>query len=89
MLSNMILKFSSQHGSSCGEGLKARRKTSSSETTGIERGDPCSVINGEGFTMLKTYYKIVKNTVYNVKKVILYLKIYNVFYQSTPSTSNS
>ena len=52
MLSNMILKFSSQYGSGCsGEGGKVDgRKTSSSETIGIEGGggDPGSVINGEG-----------------------------------------
>ena len=44
----MILKFSSQYGSGCGEGGKVGRKQSSSETTGIEQGDPASVINGEG-----------------------------------------
>ena len=45
----MILKFSSQYVSGSGEGGKVGRKTSSSETMGIEeKGDPCSVINGEG-----------------------------------------
>ena len=48
----MLLKFSSQYDSGRGEDGKVGRKTSSSETMGIERGieqgDPGSVINGEG-----------------------------------------
>ena len=46
-LNKHILKFSSQYDSGRGEDGKVGRKTSSSETMGIEWSDPCSVINGE------------------------------------------